>query len=125
MDHYKKTANAEKKAKEPDFTEKSEKETAKRKKSRKTTIKQREEIPPSQTYLQSATKENPIVIGEEARLAALENMQESGYQSFNMGSKILNKSMNQSISGTALNITRFDYELTANEQNILHQINPR
>lgn len=79
LDHYKKTANAEKKAKDPDFTEKSEKETAKRKKSKKTTIKQREEIPPSQTYLQSATKENPIVIGEEARQAALENIQESGY----------------------------------------------
>lgn len=125
LDHYKKTANAEKKAKDPDFTEKAEKETAKRKSKSRRTATRKEEIPPSETYLQSATKENPIVIGDAIQAAALQNMQESGFQSFNMGARMLPKSLNQSISGTALNISRFDYELTANEQNILHQINPR
>jgi hypothetical protein len=50
LDHYKKTANAEKKAKDPDFTEKAEKETAKKKKSKSKGTK-KAEIPPSQTYL--------------------------------------------------------------------------
>jgi hypothetical protein len=64
MDHYKKIANAEKRAKEPEFTKKSEIETLKRNKTKKPKSK-KEEIPPSQTYLQSANKDHPIVIGKE------------------------------------------------------------
>ena len=65
MDHYKKTANAEKRAKEPEFTKKSEIETLKRNKTKKQPKSKKEEIPPSQTYLQSANKDHPIVIGKE------------------------------------------------------------
>lgn len=58
LDHYKETAIAAKKVKELEFTEKSDVNSPMKKKRSKN--QKKEIIPPSETYLQSATKENPI-----------------------------------------------------------------
>jgi hypothetical protein len=62
----------------------------------------------------SATKENPISIGREV---SPQNEMSMSNQSFNMNLRS-NTKLNQSISGTVLNISKFDYEISAHEQNL-------
>ena len=85
------------------FTEKSEVKSPMKKKKAKN--QKKEAIPPSETYLQSATKENPISIGRDI----------SPPQDMNLSNQSFNMKLNQSISGTVLNISKFDYEISAHE----------
>jgi hypothetical protein len=58
LDHYKESALVAKKAPELEFTEKSDNQSPSKKKRGKN--QKKEIVPPSETYLQSATKQNPI-----------------------------------------------------------------
>ena len=64
LENNKDLALIAKKKEELPFTEKSEMQSP-MKKARKGKKQEKEIIPPSETYLQSATKENPISIGRE------------------------------------------------------------
>ena len=80
------------------------------------------EEPPSQVYLQSATKENPISVGKDASISNLPS------QSFNQpfaAGRLVNPELSVAISGTMQYQHQKDQEISMQEQSILHQINPR
>ena len=117
MNLYKESATTIKKEKPDDFTEKAEKETLKqRKKSRNVKIK-KEEVQPSDIYLQSTTKDNPIVIGKN--VVAADPGSPSFVNSmthFNntvLDSSVHNKNLN--IAGTEMHLSKKDNEIGVKE----------
>ena len=128
---YKETANQTKKEIPEEFTEKADKETLKKnKKQRNARFNKQpkvEEIQPSEIYLQSFTKSNPIPIGKEITVAdgGSPKFQSSGFMNHFNSTVMTNKVLNKTIAGTQLNISKADNEIGVKEAQIQASINQR